>query len=93
VTLDQVGPGSLKFIVAPDEPAIKSSLLARIRSEDVRRVSATAWVAYIDAEAAQVRDWLAAVLPAGAAIVVVEFERWSAVGDAVDTAWLLRRGH
>ena len=32
-------------------------------------------------------------LPADGRALVVEFERWSAAGAAIDPAWLLRRGH
>jgi hypothetical protein len=93
VTLDEIPPGSLKLITAPDDPAIEAALLRHIRTEDVRRASATAWLAYTDAEPAQIRDWLTDALAVSAAIIVVEFERWSVMGDAVDPAWLLRRGH
>jgi hypothetical protein len=40
-----------------------------------------------------VRDWLRDVFEDGESAFVVEFERWSGLGEAIDSTWLLRRGH
>ena len=50
-------------------------------------------VVYSSATAAEIRDALMPLLDADASLFVVEFERWSSYGVAVDAGWLLRRGH
>jgi len=89
---DEIGPGSLKLIVAADTAA-ERALREHVRDAHLRQLGAGAWVAYTDAEPAEIRDWLAAAVGDGARAFVVEFERWSAFGEAIDRAWLLRRGH
>ena len=91
----RIGPGRLMLIVADanSHDAIEAALHARLREADVRPLRPGALVLYADAACAEVRDWLAAALPAGTAAFVAEFERWSALGAGVDAAWLLRRGH
>ena len=90
-----IGPGRLMLIVADplSHDAINAALAARIRDADVRSLRAGALIVYADAECADVRDWLHDALPSGAEAFVVEFERWSAIGAAIEPAWLLRRGH
>jgi len=90
---DDAGPGSLKLIVAADDPAVERALREHVRDADLRQFGDGAWVAYTDAEPSVLRDWLAAALGDSATVLVVEFERWSLHGNAVDPAWLLRRGH
>ena len=90
---DDAGPGSLKLIVAADDPVVERALREHVRDADLRQFGEGAWVAYTDAEPSEIRDWLAAGVGNDAPVFVVEFERWSAFGNAVDPAWLLRRGH
>jgi hypothetical protein len=88
--LDETGAGSLKLIVGSDDPATERTLRDHVGDAELRRAGVAAWLAYTDASAAEIRDWLAG--DDSGLIVVVEFERWSAYGE-IDTEWLLRRGH
>ncbi|MBI5290104.1 MAG: hypothetical protein HY873_14110 [Chloroflexi bacterium] len=90
---DEIGPGSLKLVVAAADPAVEVVLRSHVRDADLRSLGRGAWVAYTDAEPATIRDWLAAALSDGEPAFVVEFERWSSHGKPIDPAWLLRRGH
>ena len=97
---DDIGPGHLLLIAAMSpRTEVERALRAYVRPEDLRTVGGTSslemalYIAYADATPADVRDWLADGLGDGAVAFVVEFERWSALGDAADRAWLLRRGH
>jgi hypothetical protein len=95
---DVVGPGTLKFLIAWPlslrlRDALKAELLARVGEADVRRLSDGAYVVHTPAEPSQIRDWLAPLLGEDESAFVVEFERWSGHGPAIDQRWLLRRGH
>lgn len=89
---DDAGVGSLKLIVAEGD-GVEPVLRERVRDADLRALAAGAWVAYTEAEPAEIRDWLADGAGAGGVAFVVEFERWSSYGEAIERAWLLRRGH
>lgn len=92
---DEIGPGTLKLIVASSPEAAaaaESAVRARVRGADVRRLG-DALLAYTDARPDELRDAIRDSLPDGESVLVVEFERWSSAGGAVDTEWLLRRGH
>lgn len=90
--LDDAGLGTLKLIVA-DGDHVERALRERLRDADLRRLGGGAWVAYTEAEPAEIRDWLATADGDGGPVFVVEFERWSSYGEAIERAWLLRRGH
>jgi hypothetical protein len=92
---DEKGTRTLKLAVVAhgDASAAAEALSAFAREEDVRAVGEKAWVVYTAAETAAIRDRMAAALDADALVLVVEFERWSAYGEAIDREWLLRRGH
>lgn len=92
---DEIGPGALKLIVAstPAAAAVaESAVRAHARDADIRRLG-DALLAYTDALPEDLRDAIRDSLPDGESVLVVEFERWSSAGGAVDTEWLLRRGH
>jgi hypothetical protein len=94
---DAIGPGTLKLVLLDASAdllaAAESILRQHIRRADLRSIGDRAFLIYSDADPAAIRDWLAPILPEGASVLVTEFERWSARGDAVDRRWLLRRGH
>lgn len=97
---DDIGPGHLLLIAAMSpRTEVERALRAYVRPEDLRTIRGTSssqialYIAYADATPSEVRDWLAEALGPDAVAFVVEFERWSALGDAADRAWLLRRGH
>jgi len=94
---EPIGLGSLKLVIGCGIDAtladrIGTEIAPHVRADDVRRAG-DAIIVYTDAEPGQIRDWLAPALRDGESVLVVEFERWSSRGDAVDRTWLLRRGH
>jgi hypothetical protein len=95
---DEVRPGSLKLVsgYSPHRSLrglIERTLIERIGENDVRYLHGRVFVVHTDAEPEAVRDWLRDVFEDGESAFVVEFERWSGLGDAIDSTWLLRRGH
>lgn len=95
---DVIGPGSLKLItVCSPERSVRDTLYETLRAHidknDVRHLHAETFLIYTDADPAAIRDWLASILAENDSVFVVEFERWSGHGPAVDGRWLLRRGH
>jgi hypothetical protein len=93
---DVIGAGSLKIIAietaAGATSAVEDVLRAHIGSSDIRSMGGGTWLVYTGADAGEIRDWLAPVA-GGGALFVAEFEAWAGHGDAIDRAWLLRRGH
>jgi hypothetical protein len=97
VTGDVIGPGSLKVVVVGSAAAdavtlVGDALRERLGDADVRVVGWASWLVYTDADAGQIRDWIAPHA-GGCAVFVAEFEAWAGHGGAIDRAWLLRRGH
>lgn len=92
MTLDDIGTGSLKLIVANVDRTIEGALRAHVPEHHIRPVGDAAWIIFTDAELPTIRDWLTDADNNPAAALVVEFEHWSGHGD-IDQAWLLRRGH
>jgi hypothetical protein len=95
---DEVGAGTLKCVSAssstrPLRDVIERALLANAPATNVRHLFGDVFLVHTEADTAAVRDALAATLADGESAFVAEFERWSGWGDAVDTRWLLRRGH
>ena len=93
-----LAPGSLKCVAAwsarrPLRHAVQETLRAHVLAEEIRHLYGDVFLVYTDAEVAAVRDWLSACLQEDESLLVVEFERWSGYGPAVDSSWLLRRGH
>jgi len=96
--IDEVGPGSLKCVTAssprrPLRDIVERALIEHAGAADVRHVSGDVFLVHTDADAAALRDQVAACLEDGESAFVVEFEAWSSCGPAVDRRWLLRRGH
>lgn len=92
------GPGSLKYVTAfstnrslTDE--VRVALERNVQPADVRHVRRDAFLVYTEADTSSIRDWLAPLLQGGESVFVVEFERWSGYGPAIDREWLRRRGH
>jgi hypothetical protein len=94
---EPIGDGTLKLIVLDTGRSlaaeIEAALRVHVRSEELRPLGDRAFIVYTDAAPADIRDWLAPLLLDVQTVLVTEFERWSARGDAVDRRWLLRRGH
>jgi len=95
---DVVGPGSLKLIAGCSSKrsladAIGDLLRERIGEHDVRQLHGETFLVFSNADPETIRDWLSPLLAADESVFVVEFERWSGLGPAIDSRWLLRRGH
>jgi hypothetical protein len=95
---DIIGAGSLKLVSGWSlsrslDLVLDEVLSDRAGTNDVRRLQDNAFVVYTEAEPADVRNWVAEELTDQESVLVVEFERWSSHGPAVDRRWLLRRGH
>ena len=93
-----IGLGSLKLVSgwSPNrslDPVLHEVLSNHAGANDVRRLQDSVFVIYTEAEPADVRNWLAGQLTDQESVIVVEFERWSSNGPAIDRSWLLRRGH
>jgi hypothetical protein len=95
---DAIGTGSLKLVTGCSSArsladAIGALLRERIGSNDVCDLDGDTFLVYTDAEPEAIRDWLAELLSENESALVVEFERWSGRGPAIDSRWLRRRGH
>jgi hypothetical protein len=96
--VDDTGPGTLKSVSAwsPDRPladAIERRLREHVPDHNVARLHGDTLIVFTEASTDAVRDWLAPLLRDGESLLVAEFEHWSSWGAAIDSAWLLRRGH
>ena len=72
---------------------VTDQLEAKMGSNDIRRLGDDAFAVYGKPAPDEIRDWVAGVLDPEESVVVLEFEKWSGHGPAVDTEWLMRRGH
>jgi len=94
---DHAHPPTLKCVIIASRDGRVDSLLAtlltRVPADDVHSFGEAAIVVCTAGSAAKLRDLLAPHLAPEASLLVVEFERWSAHGAAVDASWLLRHGH
>jgi hypothetical protein len=95
---DEVGPGSLKLVsgYSPHRPLrelIQRTLTDRIGVSDVRYIHGRVFAIHTEASCETIRDWLRDAFEDGESAFVVEFERWSGLGEVIDSTWLLRRGH
>jgi len=79
-------------LAAASSVPIEAVLRDHVGADALRPAGDAGFIICADAGASSVRDWLARGGLRQDAFVV-EFERWSALGDGVDAAWLLRRGH
>ena len=90
--MSRIRPGSLKCVVLarPEIQArVSEELEARVGTDNVRALGSAALLVHAQEQSDAVRDWL----QSHGDILVVEFEKWSAYGDAVPREWLGARGH
>jgi hypothetical protein len=62
-------------------------------ADEVRKLSEEAYVVHTALTSAELRDRLRAVIREGEGVFAAEFEVWSGHGEALDSRWLLARGH
>jgi len=92
------GEPSLKCVIAWSErrnlcSLVRDKLEAEMDAEDVRGLGDDAFAVYGTSAPDEIRDWVAGVLGPEESVLVLEFEKWSGHGPAVDGEWLMRRGH
>lgn len=92
------GGPTLKCVIAWSDKRSLCTLVAdRLEvmtgANDIRRLGEDAFAVYGTGAPDEIRDWVAAVLDSDESVVVFEFEKWSGRGPAVDSEWLMRRGH
>jgi len=89
---------SLKLVVAWSERRNLCSMVAdRLRQhlpeEELLGAGDDALVVHTAETAEALRDRLSSTLADDEGLLVIEFEKWSGYGRAVDSTWLLARGH
>lgn len=72
---------------------IGDQLAAIVAEEDTKRLGEDTYAVSTDLDPAAIRDHLTAQVGSDEGLLVIEFEKWSSHGTAVDSTWLLRRGH
>ena len=68
-------------------------LRAHVPLDEMRALGEHALLVHTEASTEDVRDWLAPALSDSESLLVLEFERWSTRGAAIDLEWLRARGH
>jgi hypothetical protein len=96
--VEDIGRGTLKCVSASSphrslRSAIEGALREHVAAHNVRHLHDSVFAVHTEAEPSDIRDWLAPLLREDESLLVVEFERWSGHGGAIDRRWLLRRGH
>ena len=72
---------------------IAEALRSVVAESDIRRIGDGAHLVFTTAPADELRDGLREKLGSDEGLLVVGFEVWSGYGQAVDSRWLLARGH
>lgn len=96
--MENTGAGTLKCVCAWSprrrlRDTLEQALVSRVAAHNVRHLHGDTFIVFTDEDTPTVRGWLSPLLEDGESLLVVEFERWSGHGDAIDRSWLLRRGH
>ena len=91
-------PRGLRAVIAWSErrnlcTMIGDALEAIVGGSEVRKLGDEAYVVHTALSTAQLRDRLREMLADGEGVFVTEFEVWSGHGEALDSRWLLARGH
>lgn len=92
MTLDDIGPGSLRIVVANDTDGVEFALREWFSEEHARQLAPGVWVVFGPYELSELRDAIGPRM-SDKFVFIVEFERWAGLGAHVDPTWLLRRGH
>ena len=90
-------PGLRCVIAWSDRRNLCSIVGEQLRSivpeADLRRIGDDAYLAYSALSADELRNRLRPTLAVDEGLLVIDFERWSGYGEALDRRWLLGRGH
>jgi len=90
--MKKTGPGTLKCVIAARTPAVLASLREHVMDENILQAGSAVLV-YTPLETSELRDLLASASSDSDSLLVLEFEKWSGFGTAIDRDWLLARGH
>lgn len=90
--MNKTGPGTLKCVIAAPSSAVLAALREHVTDENILPAGSAVLV-YTPLEPSELRDLLARVSKDGDSLMVLEFEKWSGLGTAIDRDWLLARGH
>jgi hypothetical protein len=72
---------------------VGDELRTMVSEGEIKRIGDDAHVVHTARTADELRDCLRTLLTEGEGLLVIDFEKWSAYGKAVDSQWLLARGH
>jgi hypothetical protein len=94
----QAGPPTLKCIIAWSDrrslcDIVSDALTAIVSDAQALRLGDDANLVFTALTSEALRDLLSPLLTPDEGLVVFEFESWSGFGSALDSAWLLARGH
>ncbi len=89
---------TLKLVVAWSDrrnlcSLVRDALLETVQEDELRALGDDTTVVHSAETAAVIRDRLRERLADGEHVLVAEFETWSGHGPALDTRWMLARGH
>ncbi len=89
---------TLKLIVAWSDSRnlcslVRDALHETVPEDEMRTLGDDASVVHTEQPASAIRDRLRERLSGGDHVFVAEFESWSGHGSALDSHWLLARGH
>jgi hypothetical protein len=90
-------PGLRCVIAWSDRRSLSSIVGNELRSivpdAELREIADDAYLAHTALSADELRNRLRLKLAEGEGLLVIDFERWSGHGEALDSRWLLARGH
>lgn len=93
MTEDGCLPRLLLVVASPQRKVrVEAALVMLAGAAEVRSPVAGAFVVHVAKSSSELRDALREAVGIDT-LFIVEFERWSALGNLVDSTWLLRRGH
>jgi hypothetical protein len=72
---------------------VARALRSVVDAADLRRIGDDAHLVLSTLPADEMRDLLRQQLDADEGLLVIDFEVWSGYGSALDSRWLLARGH
>jgi hypothetical protein len=72
---------------------VEDALREIVGDDELQRAGDDALTVHTSETAESLRDRLAEAIDGDEGLLVIEFEKWSSYGKAVDAIWLLARGH
>jgi hypothetical protein len=72
---------------------VGNELRSMVQEAELRQIGDDAYLAHTALSADELRNRLRPTLTEEEGLLVIDFERWSGHGAALDRRWLLARGH